>query len=100
MSHKRWKHNSVLPALLMTLFLSANESVLALDAQKAMPKAVTLYSHGETLLAFRNPDGSFEGEAVDIASCVFGDLLIGHEISYAPLSRARELIDAEADAVW
>ena len=61
---------------------------------------IRVYTHGETKLAFKNPDGSITGEAIDILTCVMDKLDRKYTLSLAPLSRAASILKNSNSAIW
>ena len=63
-------------------------------------EVIQVYTHGETTAAFKNPDGSITGEAIDILTCVMDKIGRSFEVSIAPISRAGNITQGAKPTIW
>ena len=63
-------------------------------------KKITLFTHGDTVLALREDDGSLNGYSISLFRCAFKILGRDFAIERAPLSRAASILTSVENAVW
>jgi hypothetical protein len=88
------RHLFAFPLLLAALAYLSKETIA--DDSNPIP----VYTHGETAIAFQNPDGKITGIAIDRLTCTMGKLNQNFSLAIAPLSRARNIIQGSKPAIW
>ncbi len=64
------------------------------------PRHLVVYTHGDTQFARFKNDGMVVGKAPEILNCATRSLGIDYSFEFAPLSRARSLLETHENAVW
>jgi len=97
----RWHSALLIRPLTMILLAFGLHSAGALATDSTKQKhAITLFTHGDTVLFNKTPDGSIAGPSIDLFTCAIEKTGHTYSIEIAPLSRARTIIDEIDHAIW
>lgn len=89
----------ILIALLcMGLLTTTSSSASNNSGQK--PKELTVFTHGDTIYAQFQPEGSVTGMTTTMLDCAAKKTGVPYRYSRAPLSRAASIVATTPDAVW
>lgn len=69
-------------------------------SQITKPEKLTVFTHGDTIHAQFEPDGSITGIATTLLDCAAEKTGVPYRYRRAPLSRASSIVESSPDTVW
>jgi|GEM_PF-1605295 len=79
---------------------SASTTALASLPKAGVGEEITLFTHGDTVLALQGKDGTLNGYSISLFRCALNIMGRSFVIERAPLSRAASILESAENAIW